>query len=49
MILFGLILIGVDFLGGMPLWWSFAEGPFNVVFGTMILSLSYRLARTESG
>jgi hypothetical protein len=49
MILFGLILCGVDFLEGMPTWWSLAEGPFNVVFGVIILSLSYRLAQPESG
>ncbi len=49
LILFGLLLSGVDFLEGMPLWWSLAEGPFNIVFGGIILSLSFHLARPESG
>ncbi len=49
MILFGMLLCGVDFLEGMPLWWSLGEGPFNVVFGATILNLSYDLERPESG
>lgn len=42
-ILFGLMLLCVDFLGGMPLWWSLAEGPFNIGFGTAVLVLSLRI------
>jgi hypothetical protein len=49
MILFGLLLCAIDFLEGMPTWWSLAEGPFNVVFGITILSLSYPLVRSENG
>ena len=42
-IFFGTALFVVDLLEGMPLWWSLGEGPFNTVFGIVILVLSYRL------
>ena len=42
-IFFGTALFAVDLLEGMPLWWSFGEGPFNTAFGVVILVLSYRL------
>ncbi len=42
-VLFGLMLLAVDFLEGMPYWWSLAEGPFNVGFGIVILVLSWRI------
>jgi len=42
-IVFGVALFAVDLLEGMPLWWSFGEGPFNTAFGIVILVLSYRL------
>lgn len=41
--LFGLMLLGVDFIKGMPRWWSLAEGPFNIGFGFVILMLSYHV------
>ncbi len=44
-ILFGMMLLVVDFVEGMPLWWSLWEGPINIAFGTIILILSNRLAR----
>jgi hypothetical protein len=44
-IVFGGILLIVDFVEGMPLWWSLWEGPINMAFGTIILILSNRLAR----
>ena len=37
---FGLLLWGIDFSEGMPLWWSVAEGPITVAFGAIILILS---------
>jgi hypothetical protein len=43
--LFGLMLFGVDMLGGLPLWWSLIEGPGNAAFGIVILCLSYRIGR----
>lgn len=44
-IVFGGILLIVDFVEGMPLWWRFWEGPINMAFGTIILILSNRIAR----
>jgi hypothetical protein len=44
-IVFGGILLIVDFVEGMPLWWSLWEGPINMAFGTIILILSNRIAR----
>ena len=44
-ILFGGMLSIVDFVEGMPLWWSLWEGPINMAFGSIILILSNRLAR----
>ena len=38
-VLFGLTLLAVDLLEGMPLWWSLGEGPFNIAFGIVILVL----------
>jgi hypothetical protein len=38
-ILMGFALLGVDLAEGMPRWWSLAEGPFNIVFGAVILVL----------
>jgi hypothetical protein len=40
---FGLLLLGVDILEGMPPWWTAAEGPFNIGLGVVILALSWRL------
>jgi hypothetical protein len=36
-------LFVVDLLEGMPLYWSLTEGPINVIFGIVILILSYRM------
>ena len=41
--LFGVLLLGVDFVEGMPMWWIAAEGPINVGFGVVVLVLSRRL------
>jgi hypothetical protein len=42
-VIFGAVLLVVDLLEGMPLWWSLGEGPINIVFGIVILMNSYRL------
>ena len=42
-VIFGAALFVIDLLEGMPLYWSFTEGPFNVGFGIVILVLSYRI------
>lgn len=44
-IIFGVMLLAVDFIEGMPLWWSLWEGPINMAFGTIILILSNRIAK----
>ena len=36
----GAILLLVDWLEGMPLWWKLWEGPFVISFGTVLLLLS---------
>ena len=46
-ILFGLMLCAVDFLEGMPLWWTLGEGTFNAAFGIVILVLSLRVEHTS--
>jgi len=42
-VIFGAALFVIDLLEGMPLYWSYTEGPFNVGFGIVILVLSYRI------
>jgi hypothetical protein len=42
-ILFGVAMLAVDFGQGMPIWWSLAEGPFNVAFGVAFVWLSWRM------
>ncbi len=42
---FGLLLVGVDMLEGLPLWWCLIEGPGDAAFGIVILCLSCRVAR----
>ena len=42
-VVFGATLFVIDLLEGMPVYWSFTEGPFNVGFGIVILALSYRI------
>jgi hypothetical protein len=35
--LFGIAMLAVNFASGMPVWWSLAEGPFNLLFGMALL------------
>ncbi len=42
-VIFGAVLFIIDLLEGMPLSWSLTEGPFNLIFGVVILILSYRI------
>ena len=42
-IVFGVALLAVDLLEGMPLHWSLTEGPINVGIGALILGLSCRI------
>lgn len=43
MVVFGGMLLVVDFVEGMPLWWRLWEGPINITFGILILFLSRRV------
>ena len=47
-LLFGLALVGVDLLEGMPLWWTVSEGVANLVMGIVILALAWPIGR-ETG
>lgn len=40
-VVFGAMLIGIDLREGMPLWWTIAEGPFNIAFGLVLLALNH--------
>ena len=40
---FGVVLLGVDWLEGLPLSWALWEGPFVFLFGLSILWFSARL------
>jgi hypothetical protein len=40
--IFGVILFIVDLVEGLPLWWSLAEGPINIIFGIIIFTFSRR-------
>ncbi len=48
-IVFGAVLFAVDFFEGLPLYWTIGEGPFNVVFGVVILVLACRLKNDRGG
>lgn len=47
-VIFGTALFVVDLLERMPFWWTIGEGPFNIVFGVVILALARRLGRGEN-
>ena len=42
-IIFGVLLLAVDLIEGLPLFWSFTEGPAVIIFGVIILALSCRI------
>ena len=44
----GLMLLAVDWLEGMPAWWTIQEGPIVIGFGIVILWFSNRLGSTTS-
>ena len=45
---FGLILLCVDWIEGLPLLWKIWEGPFVFLVGAAIFLLSHRVGYTES-
>ena len=36
----GMALLGIDFVEGMPLWWTLVEGPAIAMIGAVILKLA---------
>lgn len=46
--LFGAILLAVDWVEKMPLFWTAWEGPFIIVFGLAIVVLSRRITPARS-
>lgn len=42
-VIFGITLLIVDLLEGMPVFWTISEGPIDAAFGILILCLSRRL------
>lgn len=42
-VVFGMILLIVDWSEGMPLFWKLWEGPFVMVFGSVLFWLSLRI------
>jgi hypothetical protein len=47
MVVFGLVLLGVDWIEGMPVFWIVGEGPVVVCFGLVILWFCHRFSGTE--
>jgi len=44
----GTTLFIVDLLEGLPPYWSLTEGPINITFGIIILTLNYRIGNEPS-
>ena len=42
-VIFGVMLLAVDLIEGLPFFWSFTEGPAVIIFGVIILALSCRI------
>lgn len=47
MMAFGVLIIGIDTMGGMPAYWTFCEGPSTCVIGVVILVLARRAGRDD--
>lgn len=45
---FGLVLLGIDLVEGLPLWWALAEGLSNAAVGVVIFCLSWRLGHADT-
>lgn len=43
---FGCVLLAVDWLQGMPLWWTLGEGGFNIAVGAVGLLLVRRIPQS---
>ncbi len=45
---FGIVLVVVDWVEGLPVFWKLAEGPGDIVIGLVILRLSLGLGKETS-
>jgi hypothetical protein len=42
---FGAVMLALDYLVGMPIWWVFCEGPFIITLGAVLLWLAVKTGR----
>jgi len=47
-VVFGLTLIGIDWLEGMPGFWKMGEGPITVLLGVILLVLLRNIRETQA-
>ena len=45
----GFLLLGIDVYAGVPGWWTWAEGPWVIVIGFVLVWLAGRVQRTPVG
>lgn len=48
-IIFGLLLLGIDWIEGLPLYWRAGEGPWVIAIGAAILFLARRISPDDPG
>ncbi len=46
---FGVAMVGIDLVSGLPLSWALSEGPFIFVLGLVVLLLARKVGAAESG
>jgi hypothetical protein len=46
-VLFGLVMLGIDYSVGMPNFWKQLEGPYITLFGVLLLALLPRVGRKD--
>lgn len=46
--IFGLLLLGIDWVEGLPLFWRVGEGPWVIAIGAAILFLARRIGPDEA-
>lgn len=44
---FGVMLLAIDWIEGMPLFWKLWEGPFVITFGVILFSLSRKVRKKD--
>ncbi|MBN2180389.1 MAG: hypothetical protein JW715_00640 [Sedimentisphaerales bacterium] len=43
-VLFGILLLVIDLMGSLPLFWGLTEGPVGLIFGVIIVVFSCRMS-----